>query len=135
MTLNKESVSGSPATPKDLSLEKEFHTLNTSNDFSSLPLTNKPLKDLTLTGSSYGSSVQLEDYVLNPSMLPTQKFSLFPLHSELSELDDSFNSFKGLNSLFAKFSTPVLGSTSFGTASRSYISVFNNFRSDFEDFN
>lgn len=134
MALSKDVSAGSPSTPKDLTLEKEFHASNMDVDLNSSPLTNKPLKDLTLTGSYYSSSVQLEDYAVDPASISTQKFALFPLHAELSEIDDSFNSFKGLNALFAKFSNPVLGTTSFGTSTRSYISVFNNFRSDFEDF-
>ena len=135
MMLNKDIMTGSTTTPKDLSLEKEFQSNNLDNDLTSTPLTNKCLKDLSLIGSYYGNSIQMEDYILNPSSISTQKFALMPLYSELTELDDSFNSFKGLTSLMSKFSNPALGITSSGLSSRSYISVFNNFRSDFEDFN
>ena len=135
MMLNKDISNGSPATAKDLSLEKEFQLNNLENELTTLPLSNKCLKDLSLIGSYYGNSIQMEDYLSNPSSLSTQKFALMPLYAELTELDDSFNSFKGITSLTAKFSNPVLGLTSSGLSSRSYISVFNNFRSDFEDFN
>jgi hypothetical protein len=135
MMLNKDSNSGSAVTPKDLSLEKEFQIDNLDNDFSTLPLSGKVIKDVSLIGSYYSNSIQMEDYLSNPNSLPTQKFALMPLYSELSEIDDSFNSFKGLNTLVAKFSNPLLGFSSPGLATRSYISVFNNFRSDFEDFN
>jgi hypothetical protein len=135
MTINKDSTTGVTTTPKDLSLEKEFQLNNLDNDLTSLPLTTKTLKDSSLIGSYYSNSVQMEDYVTNPYALSTQKFALMPLYAELSELDDSFNSFKGLSALMSKFSSPALGFTTSGLSSRSYISVFNNFRSDFEDFN
>lgn len=135
MMLNKDSSSGTAVTPKDLSLEKEFQLDNLDNDFTTLPLSGKAVKDVSLIGSYYSNSVQMEDYLSNPNLLPTQKFALMPLYSELSEIDESFNSFKGLNTLVAKFSNPLLSFSSAGLATRSYISVFNNFRSDFEDFN
>jgi hypothetical protein len=135
MTINKESNSGSLVSPKDLSLEKEFQLNNLDNEFNTVPLLNKALKDTSLIGSYYGNSIQMEDSVANPQKIPTQKFSLMPLYAELSEIDDSFNSFKGLSSLMAKSSASTLGFSSAGLSSRSYISVFNNFRSDFEDFN
>lgn len=135
MMLNKENSSGTPTTPKDLSLEKEFQLNNLDNDCATLPLTGKPMKDTSLIGSYYSNSVQMEDHLANPGLLPTQKFALMPLYSELSEIDDSFNAFKGLNTLMSKFSNPAVGFSSPGLATRSYISVFNNFRSDFEDFN
>lgn len=135
MMLNKDSNSGSSVTPKDLSLEKEFQLDNLDNDFSVLPLSGKVVKDVSLIGSYYSNSIQMEDYLSNPNLLPTQKFALMPLYSELSEIDESFNSFKGLNALVSKFSNPLLSFSSPGLSTRSYISVFNNFRSDFEDFN
>ena len=135
MTINKDSNSGISVSAKDLSLEKEFQLNNLDNEFSAVPLSTKALKDTSLIGSYYGNSIQMEDYVTNPNKLATQKFSLMPLYSELSEIDDSFNSFKGLSSLMAKSSASTLGFSSPGLSTRSYISVFNNFRSDFEDFN
>lgn len=135
MTINKDSNSGISVSAKDLSLEKEFQLNNLDNEFSSTPLSTKVLKDTSLIGSHYGNSIQMEDYVANPNKLATQKFSLMPLYSELSEIDDSFNSFKGLSSLMSKSSASTLGFSSSGLSTRSYISVFNNFRSDFEDFN
>lgn len=135
MNINKDITTGSTASAKDTSLEKEFQLNNLDNDSTSVPLLAKALKDSSLIGSYYGNSVQMEDYVSNPQNISTYKFSLIPLYSELSEIDDSFNSFKGLSSLLSKFSAPTFSFTSPGLSTRSYISVFNNFRSDFEDFN
>lgn len=134
MSMSKDSVKGVTVTPKDSTLEKEFYSNNFDLEFTSLPSTNKVLKDLSVTGSFYVNSIQMEDYLTNPKSMLTQKFSLMPLYSELSEIDDSFNSFKGVTGLMSKFSSPALSFSAEGLAPRSYISVFNNFRSDFEDF-
>jgi len=135
MTLSKESSKGSSTSLKDSTLEKEFLVNNLDTEFTSLPLTASPIKDLSVVGSYYGNSVQMEDYSLNPGQINTQKFALLPLYNELTELDESFSAFKGLSSTLSKFSSPTLSYTTSGFAPRSYISVFNNFRSDFEDFN
>jgi len=134
MSMSKDSVKGVSVTPKDATLEKEFYSNNFEVEFTSLPSTNKTLKDLSVIGSFYVNSIQMEDYLANPQSILTQKFSLVPLYSELTEIDDSFNAFKGITGLMSKFSSPALAFSAEGLASRSYISVFNNFRSDFEDF-
>jgi len=135
MTLNKDVLQGSSTSPKDSSLEKEFQVNNINPEAAGSLLLNKATKDLSIIGSHYSNSIQMEDYVSDPKGFPTSKFALMPLYAELSELDDSFAAFKGVSSTLSKFSSPALGYTGLGLTSRSYISVFNNFRSDFEDFN
>ena len=116
------SISGKSAALQDCSLISSIGTdANTFNDLSS-------------TGSNYGLNVQMENYSLNPITTPTTNFALFPLFAELSESEESFTGFKQTSYLRSAPQTPglVLNSHSFG--SRSYLSVFNTFRSDFLDF-
>lgn len=135
MTINKGASNAQLISPKDLTLEKQFHANNLELDVQVFPLTDKISKEAASVGSFYGNSIQMEDSILNPASLSTANFALFPLYTELSELDDSFASFKGLNSTFSKFSAIPVGTLSSGTSPRSYMSVFNHFRSDYEDFN
>ena len=77
----------------------------------------------------------MEGYSINPTTTPTTDFALFPLFAELNEAEESFAGFKQTSYLRNAPQVPglVLNPHSFG--SRSYISVFNTFRSDFLDFN
>jgi hypothetical protein len=120
--------------PKDFSLEKHFYSSTLGLEANSKYLTSAAVKDLSLTGSFYTNSVQLEDYSLVPSLLSTLNFSLLPVYSELNEMDDSFSNFKTLAALSNKFSTSTLLVANSGLAPRSYLSTFNHFRSDYSDF-
>ena len=134
MTISKDVSASQAVSPKDTALAKQFYTSNLDSDMVTSPLSNSTAKDSTLTGSYYGNSIQMEDATSNPSALSTQNFALFPIYAELNELDDSFASYKGLNGVFSKFSALPVGTLSSGSSPRSYMSVFNNFRSDYEDF-
>jgi len=134
MTLSKNSVSGESASLKDSVLTKQFYNSTFGMESTDVTSASKPLKDLTLLGSVYANSVQMEEYPTTPTTLATQNFALLPAYGEINELDDSFRGFKGLVGLVDKSSNLLLGSTTSQLAPRSYLSVFNNFRSDFDDF-
>ena len=135
MTINKNQSANHLLSKKDFKLEKQFYASTLGREVDDSPLTAKALKDLSLSGSYYSNSIQMEDYLLKPSQIATQNFALLPLQADITELDETFANFKGINSLFSKFSSLTLGLSNQGLSTRSYISVFNNFRSDFEDFN
>lgn len=135
MTLSKELSSGTSFSSKDFGMQKQFLTLTLGIDAPAQVLSAAPLKDLSIIGSTYGSGVQMEDYVANPLSLQTQNFGLLPIYSDLVELDESYTSFKGISSLLDKFSVSAIAGSNAGVSTRSYLSVFNFFRSDFEDFN
>ena len=131
MTISKNANSQSPNSPKMLGLEKQFLTSTLGVE----PLAAaKVVKDLSTLGESYSNSIQMEDYTLNPLTVQTQNFSLLTLYGDLLELDETYSNFKSVNSIFSKTATPTLGMSTNSMATRSYISVFNSFRSDFEDF-
>jgi hypothetical protein len=134
MTINKDVASSQSVSLKDKTLAKQFQSENMELELETTPLTEKSSKDSHQMGEFYGNSIQLEDSALNPSSLQSRNFVLLPIYADLSELDDSFQSFKGLSGLFSKFSSPQIGTSSLGFAPRSYMSVFNHFRSDYEDF-
>jgi len=131
MTISKNANTQPTDSPKILGLEKQFLTNTLGID--SL-VTTKTVKDLSTLGSSYSNSVQMEDYTLNPLTIQTQNFSLFTLYGDLLELDETYSNFKSVSAVFNKTASPTLGISTNSMATRSYISVFNSFRSDFEDF-
>lgn len=134
MTLSKNSSSAHVPSPKDFGLEQHFQNSSLGFEDSIKPFPSPTLKDVSLAGNFTANSIQLGDYVQKPMLLPTQNFSLVPAYVELNELDDSFANYKSSSALLGKFSTTPLGSSGMGLSPRSYVSVFNHFRSDFDDF-
>lgn len=134
MTINKNTVTQPTPSVKSVSLEKQFLSNTLGVDESIKSNTPKEVKDLSLLGGYYSNSIQMEDYTLNPLTTQTQNFALLPLYGDMLELDDTYSSFKAVNSVFGKAATPMLAVTTNALSTRSYISVFNFFRSDFEDF-
>jgi len=92
------------------------------------------VRDLSLVGDFYSNNIQLEDSSAKPSLINANAMSLLPFTNEMLEMDDSFMDYKTYSSLFNRFSTTFLGSSSYGLNTKSYISVFNHFMSDFESF-
>lgn len=131
MTLSKNANSSSVGSPKVTGLEKQFLTSTLGVDALASVRT---VRDLTTLGESYSNSVQMEDYAQNPGTVQTQNFSLLTLYGDLLELDESYANLKAVNSVFGKTAAPALGISTSSMATRSYVSVFNAFRSDFEDF-
>ena len=135
LTLNRESKSSQPLTPKDLTLKECLLSSTLGTDAVTATLVTNTLKDLSSAGCSYGVGIQMEEYSLNPRTTPTLNFSMLPFYSELGEVDDSFVGFKQLPYVFAKGDSPNLALSSSLFGASSYVSVFNAFRSDFIDFN
>lgn len=134
MTISKDIKSNQQVGAKDFGLDKPFYSSTIGSDFSSRPLSVSAVKDLSLVGDYYSNSVQLEDSALRPLSTSANLMSLMPITNEAIDLDDSFLNYKSYASLFSKFSATSLGSSNYGLNARSYISVFNHFRSDYEDF-
>lgn len=134
MSVSKNVSKGLDVNKKDLLADKQFYNPNLNTNYSSLLLGSNASKDVLAIGQFYGSNVQMEDYPLSPKNTPSKDFALLPAYSDFSDLDDSFNTFSDVKSTLAKYSNTLLG-TSFGSViPKSYISVFNHFRSDYEDF-
>lgn len=134
MTLNKNVNSANTPGAKDFGLEKQFYASTLGLDLTSKSLSTSITKDKSLVGEYYGNSIQLEEYPLAPSLVSTDSYSVFPFYNELAEMDESFANFKAAPLLFSKVTTAALGVSSSGLTPRSYISVFNHFRSDYADF-
>ena len=134
MNLKSENSKSQIVPKKDFGLEQQFHNLSTGAELTAKSLTSIPTKDLHPSNQFYTNSIQMEDYVTTPGRLTLQNFVLFPIFNDLNELEDSFLSFKGLEMLTNKLGSNFVGQSTWSLAPRSYISVFNSFRSDLIDF-
>jgi len=84
--------------------------------------------------TTYATSTQTEDYSPNPGKVTLSNFSYLPLFSDLLETEETFNQWKHLSYLSSLSSNPLFSVNSVNFGSRSALSVFNTFRSDFNDF-
>ena len=134
MTLSKEVRSDSSLTPKEVSLHNCSLVDALGSEYAVIPLYANVLKDLSSVGNCYGTTTQMEDYSLDPSKLSSSNFAFLPFYSELNDIDDTFTNFKNLSYVFDKASTPFITLSPLSFGARSYISLFNTFRSDFSDF-
>ena len=135
MTIAQNFSKNRDVYPKDLLMDKQFYPTVGGEDNLINVFSNKALTERDLIGDYYSNSIQLEDSNLDPSLVITNNFFLFPIYSEIQEMDDVFNSFKGLSTVLTKFSSTMLSVDGPILTPRSYLSVFNNFRDDYEDFN
>ena len=135
MLMRKELRNAPTFTPKEVSLHNCSLTDSLGNDQTSIALYGNVSRDLSSVGGVYGTSTQMEDYSMNPAQLALSHFTYLPFYFELNDVDETFTNFKNLSYLFNKSSTPLLTLNSLNFGARSYISVFNTFRSDFMDFN
>lgn len=134
MTLGKEQRVGASLTPKETSLHNCSLSDSLGSESSASSLYSNVIRDLSSIGSVYGTTTQMEDYSVDPTKLTSSNFVYLPFYSELNDIEDTFINYKNLSYLFTKASTPTLALNSVNFGARSYISVFNTFRSDFNDF-
>ena len=96
----------------------------------------KPLfKDVNSVGKTYSNSFYLDDYITPTNLLISKNFYFLPLFSGINNLDDSYESLKYLNYFYNNNGNKIfLNSINNSFLPHSYLSVFNSFRSDFDDF-
>jgi hypothetical protein len=134
MTLSKNVSSSQAATPKEVALDKFFHSSVLGLEPTAPYLSSSVTKDVSLLGEAYASGVQMEDSLIAPTDMLTRNFSAFTLYADLNEIDDSATELRNLNYLTGSNANMFLGASAQSLAPRSYISVFNYFRSDFDSF-
>jgi len=102
-----------------------FFTPNGIND------KHSPLNP-TLT---YPSTISFDEYATAPNNVKTRDMFFIPFTAELMENEESYNSFKQLIFFSNSLNTLTLGLNQKAALPTSYISILNNFRGDYEDFN
>jgi hypothetical protein len=135
LNLSINSANDLAISQKEKALNSQFNALNTGTEYPHTPTSSKILKDTSLIGHYYSNSIQMEDSVARPGTTSLANFSTLPFFNDLNDIDDSYSNFKGLTSLFSRFASQPIGSSSISLAPRSYLSTLNHFRSDYSDFN
>lgn len=98
-------------------------------------LTNKLVyKDVSLAGQFYTNTIDTDDFIPQAQLTSTKNFVIFPTIETLATQDEAINFYKNVQ----KVSNNILNTTTlnnvFSNNTSSYLSVFNHFRSNFEDF-
>lgn len=111
-----------------------FLTGNINFSDSSKPLFLPIHKEMSLVGQFYMNSLESDDFTTPSNLTLLKNFSIFPVIDSLTTTDESFNSYKSLSSLTSAASNSLLYNGFSVNSPVSYLSVFNNFRADFDDF-
>lgn len=111
-----------------------FLTGNTNFSDDDKPLFLPIHKELSLVGQFYMSSLESDDFTTPAGLTLLKNFSIFSVIDSLIITDESFNSYKNLSSLTSAASNALLCNSFSINSPISYLSVFNNFRADFDDF-
>ena len=91
-------------------------------------------KALESVGTVYANPVYFDDALQHPSFLKTHSFYQTPLLSDLNESDESYSSRKNFLQTDSSLLSTLTGTNSYAVFPQSYLSIFNNFRGDYEDF-
>lgn len=134
MSISKNISKDLELNKKNFFSDKQFVNFNLDMNNTNLLLNTSVSKNLAQVGQFYGSGAQMEDYLLSPAKTHYKDFILLPLYNDFADLDDSFSAFLDLKSTLTKYSTATLGSSFTSVLPKSYLSVFNHFRSDYDDF-
>ena len=96
---------------------------------------NKPFfKNTNSIGNFYANTFYLDDFINPSNLLPSKNFFFLPLFSVINTLDDSYESLKYLNYFYNSNSKISLNLNNNNFQPYSYITVFDTFRSDYDDF-
>jgi len=112
-----------------------YSNFNKNYKFKNKILTKPLFKDVNSVGKTYSNSFYLDDYITPTNLLISKNFYFLPLFSGINNLDDSYESLKYLNYFYNNNGNKIfLNSINNSFLPHSYLSVFNSFRSDFDDF-
>lgn len=115
--------------------ERHYYLANLEASVPKRMFMDAALKDLSLVGSYYSNNIQLDDFFTPAHLTSTKDFSIIPLISNSTLIDDSYINQKHLHNLFTTKSSISLNFNTLFNYPQSYLSVLNNFRGDFDDFN
>lgn len=117
---------------KDINFDKN----NYDNYYFKKNSNNKDLvlRDLSVFGSFYANTIQIDDFISPASLISTKEFNVFPIISGLNLIDDSYITHKYMLNLFTNSSSLVLNYNTNFAYPQSYLAILNNFRGDFDDF-
>jgi hypothetical protein len=111
-----------------------YNKLNKNYNFKDKILTKPLFKDTNSIGQTYSNSFYLDDQINPSNLINLKNFFYLPLFSSFNNLEDSYESFKYLNYIYNNNNKIFLNVNNSSFVPYNYISVFDSFRSDFDDF-
>lgn len=111
-----------------------YNKLNKNYNFKDKILTKPLFKDTNSIGQTYSNSFYLDDQINPSNLINLKNFFYLPLFSAFNNLEDSYESFKYLNYIYNNNNKIYLNINNSNFLPYNYISVFDSFRSDFDDF-
>lgn len=115
-------------------LDSYYYDENTEDLETTEDLMTPAIQDISLMGQFYANAIQSDESFSQASLISTKDFSNFPLIGGGTGIDDSYVNAKGHNLFINHNNNFSLNTSSDLIYPQSYISVLNNFRSDFDDF-
>lgn len=135
LTLAQNFTKAQNLTKNDIRFDQNFLSSNSGLSDTLKSLIKPNSKDVSLSGQFYFSSIEADDFIQSSGLTPLKSFYIYPITDNFVSIDDSFSSYKNLSSFVKNVSNSLLFAHPMFNTTSSYLSVFNNFRSDFEDFN
>lgn len=108
-------------------------TFPISNTTLDLLLLKPSYRDMSLIGQFYTNSLEADDFIPRSYLTPLKKFLVFPASESLFAQDESTVVYKSTQKLLSNTLSTILPLELFSNPTSSYVSVFNHFRSDYDD--
>jgi heme/copper-type cytochrome/quinol oxidase subunit 2 len=135
INLNKDFVKSQTTTKNENNFNGDFFLNNNNTTSFNKALLGPVFKDVSIVGQMYTNAIENDDFTIPSNLTLLKNFYLFPATELFSNFDEFVTSYKSIQNMTnSSFGTISLASNWFNTPS-SYLSVFNSFRADFEDFN
>jgi len=102
--------------------------------------TNKSLlqatyKDVSVIGQLYTNSIEVDDFTTQSNLATSKNYFIFPNTDLFFNADDMTTLYKNLQQFNNLTLSNLISLSNLFYVHSSYLSTFNNFRADFEDFN
>jgi len=91
-------------------------------------------KDVSVAGQFYVNSIENDDFFSQSNLTLLKDFYSFPNNDLFVNVEDLALTYKTMQTLMQTSFTNTAALNTFYNLPSSYLSVFNNFRADFEDF-
>jgi heme/copper-type cytochrome/quinol oxidase subunit 2 len=135
INLSKDFVKSQNVSNGEVIFNGNFFADNTNLSNTNKLLLNPVYKDVSLIGQLYSNSLESDDFTSTSDLMLLKNFSIFPNIDLFSNFDEFVTSYKNLQTLTNSSLGAVATTPNWFNTPSSYLSVFNMFRSDFEDFN
>lgn len=127
MNLSRDYLKTQPVTKVENVFNQNYFNNNLNLSATTKLLVNPNYKDVSLTGNFYTNSIEMDDFVTQPSLTLLKNFTLFPTTELYTSFDESVTSYKTLQQLTNQILGVALPIRNNFFTPVSFVSVLNNF--------